>query len=236
VKSHIGVDPTWQDQVSRLVPGSVVSELKKKYVFWKAQKHWTSLMSLLRNPKNSEAVFSDLVSKYNEPHRSYHNLEHIVSMLDELGTLVPTLIQVALAIWLHDAIYDPKQKNNEELSAEFAKIVMRKLKLTNSLQEKVSKLVLITKHSSLPKTAKEKLLVDLDLTILGKPEKDFDIYENGIREEYHWAPESEFLKRRIQILISFLERPHIYTTKIFREKYEEQARKNLKKSIERLSK
>jgi predicted metal-dependent HD superfamily phosphohydrolase len=70
--------------------------------------------------------------------------------------------------------------------------------------------------------------------VLGKPEKEFDAYEVGIRKEYDWVPLADFCTGRSKILQSFINRPSIYLTEIFRDKYESAARKNLERSIKRL--
>lgn len=78
-------------------------------------------------------------------------------------------------------------------------------------------------------------MVDLDLMILGSSEAKFDAYEVGIRQEYAWVSEEDFRFHRAKILQSFLDRPSIYYTERFREKYEARARANLERSIKKLT-
>lgn len=234
VKSHVGIDPEWCEQVARSVPATVVIKLKEKFILKKANKHWNTLMSVLGNPKGSKTILQDLLTRYSEPKRAYHNLEHIVAMLDELEHLNEKDPAVALAIWFHDAAYDPKMKENEEHSAELAKDAIKKIALPDSLGEQVSNLVTATRHDVTPTEHAAQILVDLDLMILGKPEKEFDAYEVGIRKEYDWVPQSEFNTRHSNILQSFLNRPSIYSTQLFRDKYESTARNNLLRSIKKL--
>lgn len=231
VKGHVGIDPDWTEQVARSVPAAVVTKLKEKFVLGKARKHWAALMSMLGNPKGSEAVLKDLLTRYSEPQRAYHNLEHIVAMLDELEYLKESDPAVALGIWFHDAVYDPKTKENEERSAQLAKDTIGQIGLPDSLGEQVGDLIIATKHAAIPTERAAQILVDLDLMILGKPEKVFDAYEVGIRKEYDWVPQSDFSAGRSKILQSFLDRSSIYSTQLFRDKYESAARKNLVRSI-----
>ncbi len=234
VKGHVGIDPEWESQVTRSVPAAVVVRLKEKFVLGKARKHWATLMSVLGNPKGSEAVLEDLLKRYGEAQRAYHNLEHIVMMLDELEQMHEGDPAVALAIWFHDAVYDPKAKDNEEQSAELAKDTIGKIDLPDSLGEQVSELVMETKHAAVPTDRAAQILVDLDLMVLGKSEKAFDAYEAGIRREYDWVPQVDFCAGRSSVLQSFLDRSSIYSTALFRDKYETTARKNLVRSIEQL--
>ena len=236
VKGHVGIDPEWECQVARSVPVAVVIKLKEKFILGKARKYWATLMSALGNPKGSEAILKELLARYVEPHRGYHNLAHIVAMLDELELVGENDSAIALAIWFHDAVYDPKAKDNEEQSAQLAKDSIKKIGLPSLLGEQVYDLVMATKHTAVPVNRTARILVDLDLMIFGKPEKEFDAYEVGIRKEYDWVPQSDFSAGRSKILQSFLDRPSIYSTELFWDKYESVARKNLERSIERLQK
>ena len=81
------------------------------------------------------------------------------------------------------------------------------------------------------------IVADADLSIFGKPEAIFDEYERLVRKEYLAVPEDVFRVKRAELLEErFLKRKVIYNFRPFREKYEIQARKNLKRSIARLRK
>ncbi|HMO77883.1 MAG TPA: pantetheine-phosphate adenylyltransferase [Candidatus Paceibacterota bacterium] len=236
VKGHVGIDPEWECQVARSVPAAVVTKLKEKFVLGKARKYWVTLTSELGNPKGSEAVLKDLLTRYSESHRGYHNLAHIVAMLDELELVGENDSALALAIWFHDAVYDPKAKDNEEQSAKLAKDSVKQIGLPDSLGEQVNDMVMATKHTAVPTDRAAQVLVDIDLMVLGQPEKEFVVYEEGIRKEYERVPQPDFCAGRSEILQSFLDRPSIYSTEFFRDKYESAARKNLERSIEQLRK
>jgi pantetheine-phosphate adenylyltransferase len=235
VKGHVGADPGWLEQVARSVPAAVAVKLKEKFLLGRARKHWAKLMKMLGDPNDSEEVLTDLLSRYGESHRAYHNLEHIISMLDEAELAGVGTLALLLAIWFHDAIYNPKAKDNEEESLRLAKVATQQLYVPIGTRELVSTLIMATKHDSIPSEMTAQYMVDLDLMILGKSKKEFDMYEAGIRKEYEWVPESEFRAGRAKILRSFLDRPCIYCTARFQKKYEEAARNNLKRSIKWLS-
>jgi dephospho-CoA kinase len=200
-------------------------KLKEKFILTRAKKHWASLMSYLGNPKDSDEVFKGVVARYGKPGRYYHTLEHIVGMLDELFGVGSD--ELRLAIWFHDIMDDEKE------SAAFAKSVCEKWGLKSSLCRSVHKLILATTHET-PPTGRAKLLTDLDLAILGKPEKEFDRYEENVRKEYSFVPDDVFSQKQFEILQYFLSRDFIYSTKRFQEKYESAARKNLERSIRKL--
>ena len=77
--------------------------------------------------------------------------------------------------------------------------------------------------------------MDVDLWILGADSPRFDEYERQIRQEYAWVPEQTFRQRRAAILREFLARPAIYSTSLFSQRYEAQARANLRRSLDQLS-
>jgi len=78
------------------------------------------------------------------------------------------------------------------------------------------------------------LLVDVDLSILGKSEERFWEYENQIRLEYDWVPDGTFATKRAEILEQFLARPRIYSTEQFFDRYERRARGNILASVQKL--
>ena len=96
-------------------------------------------------------------------------------------------------------------------------------------------LVLVTRHDGEPKTPDEALLSDIDLAILGAGPKRFDEYETQVRAEYRHVPTALYRPGRRKVLNGFLERPRIYHTEWFRERYEAQARRNLERSLARLA-
>ena len=59
-----------------------------------------------------------ILDKYNEPHRFYHNWDHIEYMINLCDRYKYTSEDLLLAIIFHDIIYDPKENDNEEKSAE----------------------------------------------------------------------------------------------------------------------
>lgn len=139
--------------------------------------------------------------------------------------------RLELAIWFHDAVYQPLANDNEEQSAALA----RKM-LGNAMSEEVVRLIMLTKHSSLPmiEDIDGRIIVDCDLAILGAQKELFEAFELGIRKEYRSVPQDAYVHGRKKILNSFLARPRIYSIPYFVEKYEEQARRNLSLLIRNL--
>ena len=141
---------------------------------------------------------------------------------------------VELAIWFHDAVYDPGAADNEERSAEVAKQSITQADGGVELGSAVAALVQATKTHDPCLHPDAPLLVDVDLSILGQPKERFQEYETQIRREYEWVPVTTFASKRAEILENFLARESIYTTEYFFAKYEQRARQNLQDSIRAL--
>jgi predicted metal-dependent HD superfamily phosphohydrolase len=185
-----------------------------------------------------EAVLTDLLARYSEPHRFYHTLSHLEAcfrILDEYFPDFAAIHHVELALWFHDAVYDTTAKDNEERSADLAKVSLASLGATSILQHSVSELVLTTKHTDLPSGAGAKVLLDVDTHVLGACDSVYQEYEDNIRREYSWVPLDIYRQKRTEILQMFLKRPFIFTTEIFHGTYDAQARKNLARAIKALA-
>lgn len=198
---------------------------------------WINLCGAVQASGDPIPCFDQLTAAYSEPHRRYHNLRHIAECLQELDSvrdLASSLEAIELAIWFHDAVYDPKVSDNEEKSAMWAEGFLRNAHVAPPLVEKVSRLVLATKQHDISSDRDAPLLVDIDLSILGQPEKRFWEYEAQIRAEYSWVEESLFASKRAEILSGFLNRERIYSTDRFYTEYEQQARENLRASVAKL--
>jgi len=208
-------------------------------VNWPGQERWLTLCQTAGANKAAARWYERLARAYDEPQRHYHNQQHIAECLwefDQARSLARQPITVELALWFHDAVYDPKAGDNEEQSAALAKSCLREGGVSEALVETVSKLIMVTKHHEVNAYADAGLMVDIDLSILGREAKRFFQYEAQIRAEYAWVPEAVFAAKRAEILQGFLGRHRIYVTEWFHKKYERQARENLDASISNLKK
>lgn len=197
---------------------------------------WLNLMSRLEI-ENNFATYKKLVSSYNQKHRHYHNTKHIDSVLNHLENvknLADNYDELELALWFHDSIYKIFSSTNELDSANWALSFLQDNQMPKEIQKNVYKLIMITIHDKFPDTNDEKLMVDIDLSILGSSSEIYKKFEIWIRKEYQLIPHFIYRKKRKEILVSFLERDRIYSHDYFFEKFENLARKNLKTAIENL--
>lgn len=203
------------------------------------ETRWINLWSSLGAKGDSLTPYLDLRKRYAKPHRRYHIWKHVDDGIKELEPVRSLAIhpdEIEFAYNYHDAIYNPRVKDsiNVEQSAELASGVMREAQLPKAMIKRVIDLILVTKHTSPPLGIDQKIMVDIDFSILGKEEPEFDEYERNIRLEYLFVDDRAFRNVRSDILEQFLKREHIYNTQFFRDKYEAQARKNLARSIRQL--
>lgn len=177
----------------------------------------------------SDDIYAELVALLSEPNRAYHNLDHVadcLALLDEYGELVEHRAEVELAIWYHDAVYDARAADNEERSAGMAEVVLVSAGAPAAVVQRIRDLILATKtHRA--QTSDEELLIDIDLSILGRPWGTFCEYDQAIRKEYSWVSDEEFRSGRRRVLAGFLERDRIYVTEQLHQRFDQQARTNL---------
>jgi predicted metal-dependent HD superfamily phosphohydrolase len=201
-------------------------------------EQWLALWSRIGAARDGRRVWSELERRHLEPHRAYHNFDHIGHCLAEFAAvkeLAESPDAVELAIWFHDAIYDTHAKDNEEQSARLAAQFLDGVGVDPTLVSSVVSLIQTTKHTAPPTSPDAALLVDIDLAILGQPRERYARFEDEIRREYSWVPEPDFAAGRGTILRGFLERPAIYGTDSFCRRYEASARGNLRWAIARLA-
>jgi predicted metal-dependent HD superfamily phosphohydrolase len=204
-----------------------------------SQDRWVALWQSVGASGDPIPWFERLVAAYSERHRHYHNQSHICECLAEFDSarhLARRADCVELALWFHDAVYNPKASDNEEQSAALAGHCMEEAGMPTRLVSTVNGLIMATKHHNAGPDEDAALMIDIDLSILGQSKDRFLEYERQIREEYAWVPRIIFGRKRAKILEQFLTRERIYSTDWFRKKYEEQARHNLQASIKTLKK
>ncbi len=176
------------------------------------------------DPVLATATGRELLARWQEPQRRYHDRTHLRRMLDTLGPEAP--VEVRLAAWYHDAVYDPRATDNEERSADLAAEQLGKLEIESA---EVVRLVLLTRdHAVTPGDANGALLCDADLSILAATEPEYDAYTRAVRAEYAFVPEDAFRAGRAAILRQLLELPALFHA---HPEWEQPARANLRREI-----
>jgi len=184
-------------------------------------------------PSPPASLVHELLGRYGESHRAYHNATHIADVLrwfdwtwDEVGWDSPA--DVYAAVLFHDAIYDPQRKDNEARSADLAK--------DHGASDYARLLIMLTsKHGQLlPSDVVDRdaaNFLDCDTAILGAEPAQFDAYDAAIRREYAGIPDAAFRHARGAFLANMLARPRIFLGELFHAKLDANARDNLVRAI-----
>ena len=208
---------------------------------------WESLLQPFQvDPTVTQQVFFDLVTAYSSVGRFYHTLEHIQHILETIeqmrrhsstqAVVAINFPAIQLAPWFHDVIYDPRAKDNEEKSAEYAVASLSQFEIPRTTVERVKTLILNTKtHQAQPDDIDSKILLDSDLAILGASELEYRAYAKAIRQEYSWVSDKLYQVTRKQVLQDFLRRKRIYFTEQLFLSLEVRYRRNLQAEITALS-
>ncbi len=184
---------------------------------------------------------AELMAAWSEPHRHYHDQRHLRECLalwahwrghcEQPG-------EVAIALWFHDAIYDPRDGSNELNNAAWAARSLTRAGTDSDTVQRVHDLVMATQHkapAALGSSPDARLLVDIDLSILGSPAERFERYDQDVRKEYVWVPGFRYQEARAQVLQNFLDRPRLYHGEAAVALLEGRARINLAAALSRLA-
>ena len=178
----------------------------------------------------------ELTARYGEPHRAYHDASHITDVLghfdevwDAVGWDDPRSVFDAV-LW-HDAIYDPLAKDNEARSAELAG--------TFGASARTRDLIVLTaRHGTLSPADVDRdaaLFLDCDTAILAATPAAFDAYDAAVRREYAAVPDDAYRAGRRTFLTTMRDRPRIFLSDLFHQRYDAQARENLARAAQRLA-
>lgn len=201
-------------------------------------KRWMTLFQPYASEPWRQNTLSDLLEHYQEPHRHYHNLQHIQECLAQLESVFSWLedpVAVEIALWFHDAIYDPKAHDNELQSSKYASECLQQTALPQTMIDQVVYFILLTQHPAQPCTRDEQFLIDIDLSILGATHSRFAAYEKAIRQEYQHVPLLLYRLARHKLLRQFVEAERLFNTDYFHQKYAEQAHINLTWALKELA-
>jgi predicted metal-dependent HD superfamily phosphohydrolase len=202
-----------------------------------SRSNWLELWQELPSSGADPSMFDELVECYSQPHRKYHTMQHLGECLQYLRAawaMAEQPAEIAVALWFHDAIYETRRKDNEEMSAAWARDHALSRGVSPVQAGRIFDLVMMTRHDAVPTGDDAKLMVDIDLAILGAASPRFDEYDRQVRQEYWWVPGLVYRRERRRILQSFIDRQAIYATTYFRDLLEQQARGNIARALEAL--
>lgn len=203
----------------------------------RARRRRTSLTrrwATIDHPAESEhawaAIGADLLARWTQSHRHYHDDTHLAEVLDHLETLAaaaPVPRAVVLAAWFHDAVYDGVPGRDEVRSARLAATALGP-HLPQAEVAEVARLVGLTATHA-PDVTDEAgaALCDADLAVLASSPRRYAAYATAVRAEYGHVPDGDFRRGRAEVLRALLAHEQLFATPEGRRRWEQAARRNL---------
>lgn len=190
-----------------------------------------------RTEFDQRVIQQNLEQAYTQPHRHYHTMKHLQEMLELTGQHKLENKRAFLAALLfHDLVYEPERYSpvytglsNEQESALLCEQILRIGGVDEKTIARAKELILMTETHKAPEGDEEaKLFMDIDMAIVGAPERRYHEYAGQNAREYlHAFPPEQYLMGRAGFLTKTAEKDGpIFKTKHFANR-EEQARENI---------
>ena len=206
------------------------------------EKYFSMHLSALNDAITSAAItalWQDIAARYNEPQRAYHTLDHIQQLFVQFEQIRHALHEphiIALALFFHDVIYDPKRSDNELKSAEYAVEVLKDYLSAEQCQYIYALIMMTATHQINKSVDEDKIsdaayLLDMDLSILGGSWSEYQQYAQAVRQEYAHVTKLNYRVGRIAVLQKLLTHTTLYLTDYYHSRLEKQARDNIKREI-----
>lgn len=183
-----------------------------------------------------------LRQRYDEQQRHYHTWAYVEALLGHYHRWERDFNRPEPVLWAlfwHDAIYDPRAKDNEEKSACLLEQEAAGHLSPDDIRFAAAIIRATATHTvpaGLPVHDAEDLalFLDMDLSILGAPSDVYDRYEQDIRAEYAFVPDEAYRTGRGAVLNGFLSRPRLYFTDVAHAEWDTAARSNLARALRAL--
>jgi len=177
--------------------------LKIIYIFVEIKYMKTSIYKYL----SKDIIDNEIIPRWNESHRFYHNIYHLNYLLDRIYSIVDiTELErdiLIISAYFHDIVYNPKKSNNEQKSVD---ILNDYTQIPTNIREKCSEIIMDTSSSKTPTDELSKLFWLLDREILNSDIGDLIEYEHKIFKEYQFVPYDTYKKKRIEFLQTLIKR------------------------------
>lgn len=207
------------------------------------RRRWTEVASDAGMSGGSIELGDDLIGRYREPHRHYHDARHLLEVLaaaDRLAGPAGASVRTRLAAWFHDTVYEGRAGDDERESASLARRALTEVGVDRALVDAVGVSVEATASHLIPGEgppvdADTAVLLDADLAILAAASDRYDEYAAAIRAEHPEVDDDTFRVGRSQVLHTLAERRHLFHTETGRRTLDPAARANLARELARLS-
>lgn len=208
------------------------------------QARWRRRMAALG--RGVEAVGDELIDRYADRARDYHDLRHLRQVLETVDELIVApdthlqgrhedLYVIELAAWFHDAVYDVRRTDNEAASAALARDLLAPYLDAERLDE-VARVVLLTRdHAVAVGDRNGAVVCDADLVVLAGSVEEYDAYARRVRAEYAHVSDEDFRLGRAAVLHALTDLPALFHTEHGAAHWEAPARANLQRELAALN-
>jgi predicted metal-dependent HD superfamily phosphohydrolase len=231
----LGAQPVSGTELVRRLRASglrVTSRERPEHAAFVLRRRWPETLA------DGASVRDELLERWSEPHRSYHDVTHLLAVLDALVLVagrgsVPLVVE--LAAWFHDAVYDGAAGSDEERSAALAERLLGPLLAEQQVAE-VGRLVRLTAgHQPREGDQQGALLCDADLAVLGGEPARYDRYVAAVRQDYAHVSDEDWRRGRAAVLRRLLTLDPLYRTERGQALWLERAHENLNRELAALT-
>lgn len=177
---------------------------------------------------------AELLNRWGEPHRRYHDRRHLLAVLEAVELLWngPPPRPVLLAAWFHDAVYRGAA-DDEERSARLAAALLAEAGVPAVEIRETARLVRLTAgHSPVPGDTAGQVLCDADLSVLARDPAAYARYLSDVRQEYRHLDEVHFTAGRRHMVRALLAKEPLFSTPAAGDRWAAAARRNLLSELE----
>jgi len=199
-------------------------------------KRWIALATRFSS-KSAIKFLDEIVHAYSRSKRHYHNTDHITALLELSYQYEHKLVSKAVvdfAIYYHDIVYKVPGSDNEHKSAVLAASRLKQMQVPDEMIGEVCAFIEATKSHDLVQVHNKtdlEYFLDFDMSILGAEWGDYLTYISRIRKEYALYPDLVYNPARKKFLNSTLNKPQIFLTEEFKERFEDNARRNMEREL-----
>ncbi|TDE94194.1 DUF4031 domain-containing protein [Occultella glacieicola] len=224
----LGARPVSGGELIRALRGSglrVPARDRREHLEVALTQRWQRLLP------GAESLCVELLERWGEPHRHYHDGTHLLAVLEAVETLSepdPAPSTVLLAAWFHDAVYAGVAGRDERDSADLARGRLTGAGVDPDVVTEVVRLVLLTaSHSPAAGDRSGELLCDADLAVLGREPAGYARYLAAVRADYAHVGDADFARGRAAVVRGLLSLDPLFRTERGRARWAERARANL---------
>ena len=218
-------------------PGELIEVIKAPELWEdiRLDQLWYQSWQSLGTNDDGQATFELLLSLHNDPARRVHTAQHLLDCFAKLKHWhreTQSFHQVAMAIWFHDALFDPQRHDNEARSARLASERLLASKVAPDTAQGIRELIISTRPGEQLQTCEARLLHDIDRAVLGTSEELYNRYERNLRYENSHVGDFIYRRKRIEQLQALLTKTQLYLTESAQGELQTQAIFNIKRWLD----